>query len=226
MKTMLVNNNLKKNFKYKTDGLQLLSKVENDSIATAFFDPQYRGILDKLKYGNEGESRGKARCDLIQMSEEIIVQFVNELSRVIKNSGHLFLWIDKFHLCSNFLTWFLNTKFNLVDLIVWDKDKIGMGYRSRRKSEYLAVFQKSPVRAKDCWTLHNIPDVWTEKISKEYKNHPHSKPIELQKQLILATTKPGDIILDPAAGGFSVLTACQQLEDRYFIGGDILYGEN
>ena len=64
MKTMLVNDNLKKNFKYKTDGLQLLSKIENDSIATAFFDPQYRGILDKLKYGNEGESRGKARCCL------------------------------------------------------------------------------------------------------------------------------------------------------------------
>ena len=31
---MLVNNNLKKNFKYKTDGLQLLSKIENDSIKT------------------------------------------------------------------------------------------------------------------------------------------------------------------------------------------------
>ena len=29
---MLVNNNLKKNFKYKTDGLQLLSKIENDKV--------------------------------------------------------------------------------------------------------------------------------------------------------------------------------------------------
>ena len=139
---------------------------------------------------------------------ETLEEAMNEFGHIDDYRNEIIELQDDFSL---FLVNELNTKFNLVDLIVWDKDKIGMGYRSRRKSEYLAVFQKSPVRAKDCWTLHNIPDVWTEKISKEYKNHPHSKPIELQKQLILATTKPGDIILDPAAGGFSVLTACQQL---------------
>ena len=107
-------------------------------------------------------------------------------------------------------------------MVVWDKGKIGMGYRTRRKSEYLIVFQKSPVKAKACWTDHAIPDVWEEKTPK---THPHSKPVELQRRLIAATTVDGDVVLDPASGGFSVFEACKLL-NRDFIGGDIEYGED
>ena len=210
------------NRKNKIDGLKLLKSIQDTSIATTFFDPQYRGVLDKLKYGNEGVSRGKARCNLQQMDISTIKSFIKEINRVLKKSGHLFLWVDKYHLCSGVLDWFTNTELKLVDLIVWDKGKIGMGYRTRRKSEYLIVFQKEPIRAKDCWTLHDIPDVWEEKAQKI---HPHSKPIELQAKLIKATTKDNEFVLDPAAGGYSVLTACIQ-ENRNFIGGDIEYGED
>lgn len=210
------------NKKNLADGLDLLDDIVTESIATAFFDPQYRGVLDKLKYGNEGSARGRARCELTQMDETTIKAFIHKIDRVLKKSGHLFLWVDKFHLCQGVLDWFEDTDLNLVDMIVWDKGKIGMGYRTRRKSEYLIVFQKSPVRAKACWTDHAIPDVWEEKTPKL---HPHSKPVELQKRLIAATTVDGDCILDPASGGFSVFEACRQL-GRDFIGSDIEYGEN
>ena len=151
------------------------------------------------------------------MDERTIISFIQEIDRVLKNSGHLFLWVDKFHLCQGVLEWFAKTELNLVDMIVWNKKRIGMGYRTRRRSEYLIVFQKKPVRAKACWTDHSIPDVWEEKIPKV---HPHSKPIELQRRLIVATTLEGDYVLDPASGGFSVLEACK-LSGRNFIGGDI-----
>ncbi len=210
------------NHKNKIDGLILLHGIKDDSIAEAFFDPQYRGVLDKLHYGNEGEGRGKARHDLPQMPEDTIIKFIQELDRVIVPSGHLFLWVDKFHLCQGVLSWFEDTDFNLVDMIVWDKDRIGMGYRTRRKSEYLVVFQKTPVRAKDIWTDHSIPDVWAEKVVKV---HPHSKPIKLQERLIKATTRPGDYVVDPASGGYSVFEACKAT-GRNFIGGDIQYGED
>lgn len=210
------------NKKNKADGLDLLANINDNTVATAFFDPQYRGVLDKLKYGNEGQSRGKARCDLQQMDEDTIIKFIKEINRVLKDSGHLFLWVDKFHLCQGTLEWFTDTDFNLVDMIVWDKGKIGMGYRTRRKSEYLIILQKSPVRAKGCWNDHTIPDVWEEKTAKV---HPHSKPIGLQTKLIAATTTSGDYVLDPASGGYSVFEACKLL-GRDFIGGDIEYGEN
>ena len=219
---LLKSNNYFVNKKNKADGLSLLADINNGTVATAFFDPQYRGVLDKLKYGNEGKNRGKARSELMQMDENTIVQFICEINRVLKDSGHLFLWVDKFHLCQGVLDWIVDTSLNLVDMIVWDKGKIGMGYRTRRKSEYLIVLQKSPVKAKGYWNDHSIPDVWVEKTTKV---HPHSKPIELQKRLIASTTKSGDYVLDPASGGYSVFEACKILGID-FIGGDIAYGED
>lgn len=218
---VLKTNKYKLNKKQIADGIDLLSDINDGTITTAFFDPQYRGVLDKLQYGNEGKGRGKARSDLKQMDEDTIKQFIVQIDRVLKNSGHLFLWVDKYHLCNGVQSWLENTDLNLVDMIVWDKDKIGMGYRSRHKSEYLIVIQKSPVRAKGCWNNHSIPDVWIEKTEKV---HPHSKPIELQKKLIEATTHKGDVVLDPASGGYSVYKACNELGID-FIGGDIRYGE-
>ena len=205
------------NHKNQGDGLLLLNTVKNNSVKVCFFDPQYRGVLDKLSYGNEGKGRGKERCALQQMNDETISKFIYEIDRVLKQSGHLFLWVDKFHLCQGIQDWIKDTDLNIVDMIVWNKEKMGMGYRSRRVSEYLIVLQKAPVRAKGVWTNHSIPDVWNEKI---IKTHPHSKPVGLQTELIKATTSEGDLVLDPAAGGFSVLTACKNC-NREFLGCDI-----
>ena len=210
------------NRRNKMNGLDLLDLLDKESIKVAFFDPQYRGVLDKLSYGNEGKSRGKDRSALPQMSQEIIFEFLAKIELVLKPNGYLFLWLDKFHLFE-VKSWIENYQsLEIVDMIVWNKMKIGMGYRTRRKSEYLVIIQKFPKRAKSTWTLHNIPDVWDEKILD--KNHTHAKPIELQKQLILATTNENDLVLDPASGGYSVFRACKET-GRNFIGCDLEFGE-
>ena len=189
------------------DGIELLRTIGEGKAKVVFFDPQYRGILDKMKYGNEGRARGKARCELKQMTPEIITSFIKEINGCLQKSGYLFLWIDKFHLVEGFDQWLVDTDLKPVDMIVWNKGRIGTGYRTRRKSEYLVVLQKLPLRAKGTWNNHSIPDVWEEKV---VRTHTHSKPIELQKTLILATTNAGDVVVDPAAGGYSVLEACRQ----------------
>ena len=48
----------------------------------------------------------------------------------------------------------------------------------------------------------------------------HPKPVGLQAALIEAVTDPGDIVLDPAAGSYSVLAAAQRM-GRRFLGCDI-----
>ena len=206
------------NQRHKVDGLVLMSKIPSSSISACFFDPQYRGVLDYQNYGNEGINRGKLRSGLPQMSEDIIKQFIKEISRVLQPSGHLFLWIDKFHLCEGFKHWLNDTELQTVDMLTWEKHRIGMGYRTRRKSEYLIIIQKKPLRVKDVWTVHNIPDVILETVNNT--NHPHSKPINIQARLISAVTKKDDKVLDPAMGSGSVWEACK-LAKRDFIGGDI-----
>ena len=221
MENCLINAKFKLNYKNKVDGIKLLKSIPDDSIKCIFFDPQYRGVLDKLSYGNEGINRGKNRSQLTQMDNKIIRKFILQINRCLKSSGYLFLWVDKFHLVEGVSPWLKNTDLRCVDMIVWDKDKIGMGYRTRRKSEYLIVIQKEPLKAKSTWKDHSLGDVWVEKTNK---NHPHSKPILLQSRLIKAVTEEGDIVVDPASGGYSVFEACK-LTCRQFLGGDIEFGD-
>ena len=124
---------LKLNAELKMDGLEFLGLLPSDKFPVAFLDPQYRGLLDKMSYGNEGRSRSKARCSLPQMDENTIGAFVRGIDRVLMPSGHLFLWMDKFHLCTGFETWRERTNLEVVDLVTWDKGRIGMGYRTREK---------------------------------------------------------------------------------------------
>ncbi|MCY4541504.1 MAG: DNA methyltransferase [Rhodobacteraceae bacterium] len=207
------------NARLKMEGREFLSLLPQDSVPVVFFDPQYRGVLEKLKFGNEGKTRGRRRFALAQMSEGMIAQFLTAIDRVLIPSGHLFLWLDKFHLCSGVAHWFTNTKLETVDLVTWDKGTIGMGYRTRRRAEYCLVAQKIPRRAKGIWTIHNIPDVYKER-PFDKKEHPHSKPVELQGQLLSAVSHRGDYVVDPAAGSFSVMQAAINY-DRNFLGCDL-----
>jgi len=197
------------------DGIEFLQKLSDDSIPLVFFDPQYRAILDKLEYGNEGE-RQKERSKLPQMTSQKIVEFLCDIERVLMPCGHLMMWVDKYLLVGG--DWSRVGGFEPVDMVVWHKGRIGMGYRTRRCSEFLVVLQKPPVRAKGVWKLHNIPDVWTEKADK---SHPHAKPTGLTETLIRAVTNDGDIVVDPAAGGYNVMRAAGN-SGRRFLGCDIV----
>jgi len=77
-----------------------------------------------------------------------------------------------------------------------------------------------PIKARATWRDHSIPNRWAEKVDR--KLHPHIKPIGLIARLIGATTQPGDMIIDPAAGSFIVMKAAHQL-GRQFIGCDLAY---
>ena len=200
----------------RMEGLAFLGYLPDAALTTAFLDPQYRGVLDHLAYGNEGVQRGASRAALHQMTDEIPC-FVQEIDRVLMPSGHLFLWMDKFHLCTGVHEWLRDTALHVVDMLTWDKQRLGMGYRTRRTGEHLVVLQKPPRRAKGVWKVHNIPDVWREPAKGRGL---HAKPVGLQAALIEAVTDPGDVVIDPAAGSFSVLTACRAT-GRTFLGCDL-----
>ena len=202
----------------RMDGLEFLAALPANSMPAAFLDPQYRGVLDKLAYGNEGRGRGRTRVALPQMDAHLIAQFVAGIARCLTPGGHLFLWLDKFHLCTGVQSWLDGTFLTTVDLVTWDKQRMGMGYRTRRRAEYLMVLQKEPKRAKGVWTVHTIPDVWGEKTPRG--GHPHCKPVGLQAELIAAVTGRGEMVVDPAAGGFSVMEACRR-SGRTFLGCDV-----
>ena len=161
------------------------------------FDPQYRGVLDKMRYGNEGQRRGRRRSALPQMDGDVIAEFIARIEPALTPSGHLFLWVDKYHLCSGVEDWLEGTGLEIVDLVTWNKGRMGMGYRTRRCVEYLMIIQKPPVRVNEGWKKREIPDVWTERVRPERGGSP-PKPVHLQTALIEAVTEAGDVVVDPA----------------------------
>ncbi len=206
------------------DGRALLQSLTPGTIQTVVFDPQYRGVLDKLAYGNEG-ARQSARAALPQMDNETILKWLYEIYYVLVPSGHCLMWCDKFHLAEGT---FAATCLPIVDFVTWRKMRgdavqatgpaFGMGYRTRRTAEYVLVLQKPPRRAKGAWRTHDMPDVWEEAPAT---THAHAKPFGLTLALIEATTTPGSLVIDPCAGGYTTLHACRAGGFEFF-GCDIV----
>jgi site-specific DNA-methyltransferase (adenine-specific) len=189
------------NTKQQGDALELLLSLPAACVELAFFDPQYRGVLEKMDYGNEG-ARQTERCALPQMSDAYIDECLRELARVLAPSGYVMLWADTFNICEAHHLRVADV-LSCVGLLAWDSLRMGMGYRLRSRGDFLLVLQKKPLHAKATWRDHSIPTRWSEKIDSR-KLYPHAKPQDLIKRLIAATTRPGDLVVDPAAGSFTV----------------------
>ena len=133
----------------------LLRSLPDGCTPLVFFDPQYRGVLEKLKYGNEG-ARQKGRFALPAMTDDYIDQCCREAARLLAPSAYLLRWSDTFHLCEGDHRRIADV-LKCVDLIDWDNLRPGNGYRTRRRGDYLLVLQKPPLRAKATWRDHGIP---------------------------------------------------------------------
>src|SRR5215831_13952597 len=119
------------NVAQRGDALVLLRSLPDDSAALGFFDPQFRELLTRQAYGNEGEQRQTARARLPAMTPDFIDAVIFEFARVLKPAAYLTRWTDKFALCEEHHLRIPPSILKIVDLIATDNQRIGMGYRTR-----------------------------------------------------------------------------------------------
>lgn len=73
-------------------------------------------------------------------------------------------------------------------------------------------------KGKQMKTVWSIPAPNTEE--KNYGKHPTQKPVQLLERIILASTRKGDLILDPFSGSSTTAVAAINL-DRLFVGCEL-----
>lgn len=98
--------------------------------------------------------------------------------------------------------------------LVWDKQRIGMGYHYRAKYEFILFFEKGKRKLNDL----SIPDVLS--CPRILKGYPTEKPSKLMEILLKQSSIAGEIVCDPFMGACPVGVAALE-NDRFFLGNDL-----
>lgn len=127
--------------------------------------------------------------------------------------NHQLRWRDS--RCLHPVQWFTPAEWKMRTEIIWDRGG-GMMLNARmfcRYDERILWF----VRGK-AWKWNQdqvgLGTVWRISAAKN-KDHPVAFPVEMPKRCILATTNPGDIVLDPYSGSASTGVAAVTNGRRY-----------
>lgn len=208
------------NYVYGTDCMNILAKLPCESVDLVIADPPYY--------------RMKGGFDFVFHSEEEYLEWCSlwaaECCRVLKQTGAFYCWgsclmIDKLSvLVLDRLDWVKR------NLIVWNY-KTGRPAKAsyRNETELLWFYSKAlhtlnidevrvayskgsekdrrkNPKGKSCgnvWEFSRIMPNY-----KEWTGHPTQKPEKLAERILLASSKPGDLVLIPFAGSGTEIEAC------------------
>jgi site-specific DNA-methyltransferase (adenine-specific) len=140
-------------------------------------------------------------------------ELFSEAYRVLEKNSHFYLFCDQ-------ETMFLakpiaeECGFKFWKPLVWDKERIGMGYHYRSRYELILFFEKGKRKLTNLATA----DILSEpRISGGY---PAEKPVALARVLIEQSSMPGQLVVDPFMGSGSTGVAALEL-GRSFLGNDL-----
>ena len=232
---------------YNEDCLKVLSLLPDNCIDMIFADPPYllsndgltcqNGRMVSVNKGKWDKSNGFA--DDLAFHEI----WIKECKRVLKPEGTI--WISgTYH--SIYHCGFLLQKlgYHLLNDITWFKPNASPNLSCRffTASHETLLWARKDKKAKHYFNYEEMkngrfpednikkPDsqmrsVWSIPTpspgEKEFGKHPTQKPLALLKRIVIASTKPGDIIFDAFNGGGTTGIAAKIVGDRKYIGCEI-----
>ena len=224
-----------KNFSlYKGDSLQILSQISNQ-FDMIFADPPYfLSNGGKKIQGRRMVSVNKGEWDKKKSSDDIDKfnqEWINQCKPLLKDNGTI--WVcGTYHNIFSVEKCLKNAGFKIINIITWQKSDPTPTWGNLHfnfSSEYIIWAKKTPMAnhyfnyelMKQLNGGKLMPDVWKLPTvglwEKTCGKHPTQKPLRLLYRIILASTKVGDIILDPFAGSSTTGIAANLL-GRKFIG--------
>jgi len=224
------------------DSLEILPQLPENSIDVVFADPPYNLQL-KQDLWRPNHTQVVAvndewdQFDSFKAYDDFTRTWLKMVKRVMKPDSSI--WVSgTYHnifrvgtIMQNLGFWLLNTvgwmKYNAmpnfrgmrlkndIEFIIWAKYNEDSRYTfnhhlMKRFNDFGEGKQLGSV-----WKINTC--VGPERVRDEEGNklHPTQKPIELLKRIILASTMPGDIILDPFAGTGTTVAMAKRLRRQY-----------
>ncbi len=120
---------------------------------------------------------------------------------------------------ANWSIW-MDQALQFKQMIIWDKEGLGIGWHYRRNYEVVLVATKPGAACKWYDETDKIPNViragvqGIRRIIPQADEHPCLKPVELMQFFIRLHTKPGDLVIDPFCGSGTTAVACRMMKRR------------
>ncbi len=231
---------------YHANCLDVLSRLPENSVDMIFADPPYNlsnggfsvhaGRMVSVYKGDWDKSKG------FKDDYEFHYKWLEACKSVLKPEGSL--WVSgtyhSIYQCGhalqslgyhilNDISWFkpnaspnLSCRFFTAshETIIWarkdKKAKHTFNYDLMKNGKWPEDFlKKEGLQMRSVWSI-----LTPRKVEKKFGKHPTQKPIDLLKRIVLASTKEGDIVLDPFTGSSTTGIAASAFK-RKFIGIDL-----
>lgn len=214
------------------DAIEELKKIPDASVNLIATDPPYNLNKD---YGNNKDKMGFD--EYIEFSRA----WLSEAKRVLTEDGTLYVFMGTRYISYVYAILEQELKMTFNSWICWHYTQgLGKmrGFSSRH--EDILMFTKHPqkfyfnldavrIPQKNYRAVNNMRganpgNVWevshVHYCNQHRQNHPTQKPECLYERMVLASSKKGDVVLDPFLGSGTMLRVCQQT-NRIGIGIDV-----
>ena len=226
---------------YCDDALNVLTQIPDESVDCVWTDPPYLlsnggitcvgGHMVSVDKGDWDKSRG------IDADYQFNEEWTSECYRVLKPTGTI--WVSgTLHIYPIVGMALLRNGFRLLNDIIWEKTNPppNLGRRTFTHSTEVVLWaSKASKGSRHKYTFNydemrrenggkQMKTVWrmaaAGREEKQFGKHPTQKPVALIDRCLRASTRPGDVVLDPFAGSGSTGVAAMKIQRR-FIGIEI-----
>lgn len=200
-----------------SDAVDWLRTLDDGSVSLCVTDPAYeslekhraKGTTTRLK-----QSDGSSNEWFSIFKNERFPDLLAELYRVLATNAHLYVLSDQETMMDVVRPMGREAGFTFWKALIWDKQKIGMGYHWRAKHEVVSFLEKGKRKLNDL----GAPDVLS--YPRVDGGYPTEKPVALLQRLIENSSSPGELVIDPFLGSGSCGEAALRAK-RSFAGCDV-----
>ena len=198
------------------DAVDWLRSLPDESVDLVVTDPAYESLEKHRAVGTTTRlkhSKASSNDWFTIFPNARFPELFREIHRVLRKDTHFYLFCDQE---TAFVAKPIGEQagFKFWKPLVWDKEKIGMGYHYRSRYEMILFFEKGKRKLADL----SVPDIIAE--PRIHRGYPTEKPVAVSDVLIMQSAEPGHLVIDPFVGSGSTGVAAVQ-RGCHFWGNDI-----